>query len=85
MRLLGLVTVLAVNLLGGCASSTIAPWVGRSESELVSSWGAPTRSLELKDGGRVLTWETKGRNGCTPSFVVDQSGIIRSTSHRNCF
>ncbi len=85
MRKRMLTIVVAANLLVGCASTNITPWVGHNEAELVSSWGVPTSTLELKNGGRVLTYQTRGRNGCTPSFVVDQSGIITSTSSRNCF
>lgn len=74
----------AALFVAGCASTTLGSWVGHGEAELVSQWGAPDRSLELKDGSRVLTWERNGRNGCIPSFTVDSSGVVRNWSHRNC-
>ncbi|MEI8134242.1 MAG: hypothetical protein WCH46_04065 [bacterium] len=31
-------------------------WVGKSENQLVATWGAPTRSYKMTDGSRELTW-----------------------------
>ena len=31
-------------------------WVGKSETELVAKWGAPTKSYKTMDGSRELTY-----------------------------
>ena len=77
-------------LLTSCAStkSVMKGWLGRTESELVSAWGAPDTSLDTRDGVRALTWEKRwgqyGQNTCRKSFTVNASGTIISYSYSGC-
>jgi hypothetical protein len=36
--------------------TSLKSWVGKSETELVAKWGAPTRSYKTMDGSRELTY-----------------------------
>lgn len=62
-------------------STVMNSWLGKSETDLVSSWGAPERSLNLTDGGKVLTW-TKDREAagirfhCEYTFTVSPLGSV---------
>lgn len=66
---------------------------GHNESELVSSWGAPTRVIDTRDGYRILTWENYSlqykwgqfiQNVCSKSFTVDSRGTIIRWSYNGC-
>jgi len=63
-------------------------WLNHSESDLVSSWGAPNKVLDTRDGKRILTWESRwgdyGKNICKKTFTVDEKGIVRQWSYNNC-
>jgi hypothetical protein len=43
-------------------------WVGKSETELVAKWGAPSRSYKTMDGSRELTW-IYSRTSSSPGYV----------------
>ena len=79
-----------ILLLAGCASTgeAMRSWEGRSESELVSAWGAPAASIDTRDGQRVLTWETYwgqfGQRVCRKSFTVDPRGIVVRWAFEGC-
>jgi hypothetical protein len=36
--------------------ASMKSWVGKSETELVAKWGAPTRSYKTMDGSRELSY-----------------------------
>lgn len=82
-----LVALLSVAAFAGNKSS-MQSWVGQTESELISAWGAPTRTMQLADGTRVHTWESPyGKNGqrlCRQSFTIDSDGRIVSFSLQGC-
>lgn len=75
----------AVAACGG-TSNSMKSWVGSSDAELVSQWGAPDRETSLSSGGRVLTWNGRNMEGtilCHKSFTVDAQHVVRAWSH-NC-
>lgn len=43
----------------GCTTpkTVMQSWVGEQESDLISRWGAPDSTVELKDGTKVCTWK----------------------------
>ena len=71
MRLLSLLVI----LLTGCATLADVEkaknsWQGMPYEEVVSRWGAPTRSTTLTDGRQVSTWVTEGAaRGAFPGSV----------------
>jgi hypothetical protein len=85
-----LTALLIAVVLSGCTTteSAMNSWKGHDESELVSSWGAPTASIDTRNGYRVLTWEDYwgqyGRNVCRKSFTVNGAGIITTWSYSGC-
>lgn len=53
--------ILITLIITGCATTAnyeavLQTWVGSSEMKLVSSWGPPTGTYALPDGGKMLTW-----------------------------
>ena len=58
--------IAAALLLSSCGPSleeqraeidaSLKSWVGKSETELVAKWGAPTKSYKTMDGSRELTY-----------------------------
>lgn len=48
--------------LTGCVTTqaldqTLSSWVGRDGDDLVRSWGAPSSTYGLKDGGKIISYE----------------------------
>jgi hypothetical protein len=94
MRTLVLLFALAPVL--ACATSrsdAMESWVGTNEAELLSSWGAPDKSVELHDGSRVHTWVTEwtyyigGRSRqatCRESFTVGAESLVERWSYNGC-
>ena len=72
--------VLLALLLAGCATTADVDrarnsWQGAPYDEVVSRWGAPTRSTTLKDGRQVSTWVAEGATGSSyPASVGVFSG-----------
>ena len=74
--------VLAVCAAACVRMSTIMQsWVGATDADVVSQWGAPDRSIRLADSSRVLTWD---RHGCTQSLTVNRTGRIVGWSTTGC-
>jgi hypothetical protein len=84
------VVVLLLNT--GCVSlsDVMSSWVGKSESELLSRWGAPDSSAQTGDGKRVLTWKNIWSNGygnlytCRKSFTIGSDGKVERWSYASC-
>ena len=55
----------------------LSRWQGRSEADLVSTWGMPQSTHVLADGGRVLEYRGTGdAERCTTRFTLDATGTI---------
>ncbi|MGH7617479.1 MAG: hypothetical protein ACREPM_09655 [Gemmatimonadaceae bacterium] len=50
--------------------------IGRPVSEVVSAWGAPSRTLALPDSTQVYTWDGATRT----AYRADYSGAVNSKS-----
>jgi hypothetical protein len=91
IRLVLPIAVLAA--LAGCASSSatryspaayeavLQQWTGRSETDLINSWGVPDRSQLLSQGGQVLQYDAhegkdKDKVTCTTLFTSNLTGTI---------
>jgi hypothetical protein len=63
-----LLTLLLALLLAGCASidKAKASWEGAHYDDVISRWGAPSRSAPMASGGQVHTWVTEGGYGGGP-------------------
>jgi len=62
--------------------------VGRSEADLLSSWGAPDNKVELSDGSKVYTWiriqgNEYGVQEGRQTFTIDSDGRVKSWSYDN--
>ncbi|WP_323146109.1 hypothetical protein [Pseudomonas marginalis] len=110
------ITVLSILMLSGCAGSPLsnlvtnqryqttsditASWVGASEDELVTSWGAPKNSHGLSDGnskiiGYDYVWLTNGSRSmewgyvpdyarCEQRFMIEKGVVTRWYSSGDC-
>ena len=74
-----------------CASTSreMKSWIGKPETELLTSWGPPYASQELDDGRVVHTWRTiwgKRDNirTCRQTFTISAKKEIESSSYRGC-
>ena len=70
-------------------SNAMRSWVGKSESEILSEWGAPYSSRKLSDGRTVHTWRTIwGKQGnvrtCLQTFTISADGEIEKWSYKGC-
>lgn len=88
LRWVTMVAVL-VSATGCFAGGRMKSWMGHSDVELVSSWGAPERETKLSDGGRVLTWVSRYSIGnipvqCEKSFTISGAGVITAWSMNGC-
>ena len=73
-----IVFLLVLFLMTGCASrinKTMSSWIGHHQSELIASWGPPTRTSSDGKGGIVLVYESYRNMGTKGS--VDSRGNIR--------
>jgi hypothetical protein len=64
-------------------SDVVKSWIGRSEHELLATWGDPTEVAESEEGGRTIVYRTRfytnadnAWNDCTTRFRVDGSGEV---------
>jgi hypothetical protein len=87
----GVVFVAIAMSLTSCAftSTDTKAWIGKSESELLSSWGGPYSSRKLDDGRVVHTWRTIwGRRDnvrtCLQTFTISAKSEVEGSSSRGC-
>ena len=73
-------------LLVGCATSAnytkiLSSWVGKTENQLVSSWGPPLGSYVKDDGSKILTYQQSGSYNLPGKSVIDSmTGFPTTTS-----
>ena len=92
-----LFAVMLLAFLPACVTTLKAEmnsWVSKDEATLVSEWGAPARSADLPDGGKVLTgvrdFQTSddpaghqtGR--CERSFTLSPQRIVTKWAAHGC-
>jgi hypothetical protein len=92
MQKLSFVTI-GLLLIVGCGSlrDDMTSWIGRPSDELISAWGAPTASVNLEDGRRVMTWVHPWKDDrwrlsqyCRRSFTLSANGIVEDWVVENC-
>jgi hypothetical protein len=81
----------ALASLAACSSSSsvrytpaayeavLQQWTGRSETDLINSWGVPDRSQLLSQGGQVLQYDTRDSKDhvtCNTLFTTNLTGTI---------
>lgn len=76
--------VFAIVMVQGCAilspSKVMDSWVGHHQSELIASWGPPTRTADDGKGGTILIYEYYRDLGQKEGRAyVDYRGNIRYT------
>lgn len=86
-----LLCAFSLMILSGCITTAeiMKPWIGKSNQELLLSWGAPDGIAEIDDGKKVLTWKTiwsddYGVHTCRKSFIIDVDGKIKRWSYSGC-
>ncbi|WP_461538862.1 hypothetical protein [Spongorhabdus nitratireducens] len=77
--------------LAGCVStsSVMKSWQGRSITDLIALWGAPTSHSPIKNGQHIYTWSTSWGSAylmhtCRQSFVTNSEGDIQNWSFAGC-
>jgi hypothetical protein len=76
--------------LGACTTkSAMNSWIGRPESQLLASWGAPDKTASFPDGGKVDTWVTTwsddfGMHTCRKNFTVSGGGTVVKSEYSDC-
>jgi hypothetical protein len=86
------IILVAILFFTGCTTQReiMSSWEGSSADRLLAKWGAPDSSIQLDNGGRVLTWTSFGGGGnqpiqtCRQSFTVNSRGIITEWSYSGC-
>ncbi len=73
-------TMLSVS---GCFSNNmlrdqLQSWIGRTESELIHSWGAPSRDYTDGKRGKILIYNERDYNGSLRiiQMYINKEGII---------
>ena len=69
------------------ASLVMNSWVGKSESELLSSWGSPDSRQKLDDGRVIYTWRNvwtsyENIRTCRKNFTISSEGDTRTLVKR---
>jgi hypothetical protein len=84
-----LATLLAIAALSAsCADTRTArmdAWRGKPIEDLITQWGAPNSTAQLKDGRTVYSWITVyslGRSYRT-SFTTSKDGIIQDWAYHD--
>ena len=67
-----LISLLVISGCGGQVSKTMQSWVGHNSSELIASWGPPTRVLDDGNGGKLFIYEY-GRSYTSPGYATTQT------------
>jgi hypothetical protein len=96
VRALSVSLALVICLLFGCTSrqermnSSMNPWVGQHQDDLLRQWGPPTQEIRLSNGGSILSY-TRGKGqvfapmgnavigmprSCRQDFETDSGGTI---------
>lgn len=64
-------------------NANLQSWVGKPESQLITSWGAPTQTLDNGDSGKIIVYDKPARNiyggvlqVSSYQFFVNKSGTI---------
>lgn len=82
--------VLAVCLDACTTKSAMNSWIGRPESQLLASLGAPDNTARFPDGGKVDTWVTTwnddywGLHTCRKTFTVNAEGTVVDSAYTDC-
>ena len=72
--------ILAILVLGllisGCATKSgyktlLESWLGKTENQLVSSWGYPIGSYVKEDGTKIITYQSSGSYTLPGETVID--------------
>jgi hypothetical protein len=74
--------------------ASLNSWVGRTESELVTKWGAPSNNYTTEDGLKVLSYSESGiymnkygggTLSCTATFIINakEKRVIKWTYKGN--
>jgi hypothetical protein len=84
---LSTVAALALTTLSLGACMTIQErmdtWIGSTDAEMMSKWGAPDRQARAADGVRILTYKDRDhrrRVACKRTFTVDAQHRIVDAS-----
>lgn len=78
-------------LISSCAiteniNETMQSWVGHHQSELIQSWGPPTRTTDDGAGGRILIYETYVKTGTTPGqYNYENNSLVVPGSDGNLY
>lgn len=80
------IPIVALLVLAGCAGSTssaMKTWIGATEAQVISAWGAP--DLEAQSGRiRVLTYVGRNAYGqiiCRKNLTVNSDRIVIGFTH----
>ena len=89
-RASALLVAIAVSAIS-CVSTTslMDAWIGKTESELLSSWGSPDSSRKMDDGRVIHTWKSVWgkRNSvrtCRQTFTISTNGKVERASYKGC-
>jgi hypothetical protein len=67
------VAVFAALIVTGCISSTMDPWIGHTEQELILSWGPPQQRVSDGSDGTVLIYSSYVTTGTAPGELIPTS------------
>jgi hypothetical protein len=84
------IALIGATALAGCGSRSAArytpaayeavlqQWTGRSETDLINTWGVPDRSQLLSGGGQVLEYDRREKDKitCATLFTSNLTGTI---------
>jgi hypothetical protein len=90
MKLRHVAAFALVLCLDACTTkSAMNSWIGRPESQLLASWGAPDRTARFPDGRKVDTWVTTwsddfGLHTCRKTFTVGAEGTVLKSEYSDC-
>ena len=90
MKLRHAAAVALVVCLDGCTTkAAMNSWIGRPESQLIASWGAPDKTGSFPDGRKVDTWITTwsddfGLHTCRKVFTVSAQGTVLKSEYSDC-
>lgn len=68
----------------GCATqANLDTWVGSSRDELILTYGAPSRTVQLDDGSTLIEFSHQRFHSgneyyCTARFLISKSGLVKN-------
>ena len=71
--------IIIITMIQSCASRVtkiMESWVGHHESELIASWGPPSRIMPDGKGGHILIYEFYRDFGYSPGYIYQYGDII---------